>query len=192
MINTYGSRLFEQHARLLTHSGINPEQARARGYVSVDTKQRLADLDFKDYQRRVPALLIPLRDVGGAVWGHQIRSDKPRLNGSGKPLKYETPSGQHNRLDVPPGVGAQLGDPAIPLWITEGSRKADSAACAGLCCIALLGVYGWRGTNAHGAKTALADWEEVPLDGRDVVLAFDSDVVVKSRCNRLSAGSPNF
>jgi hypothetical protein len=78
-------------------------------------------------------------------------------------------------LDVPPATRPYLGNPAIPLWITEGVRKADSGASRGLTIIALLGVWNWRGTNAHGGKVALPDWECIALNSRRVYLAFDSD-----------------
>lgn len=67
----------------------------------------------------------------------------------------------------------------MPLLVTEGTRKADSAVTAGLCCVALPGVWGWRGSNGHGGKLAVADWHDIALNGRRVVLAFDSDVTTK-------------
>jgi putative DNA primase/helicase len=78
-------------------------------------------------------------------------------------------------LDVPPRIRGLLTDPSEPLWITEGIKKGDSAVTAGLCCIALLGSWSWRGTNADGGKTALADWDDVALEGRVVYIVFDSD-----------------
>jgi hypothetical protein len=79
----------------------------------------------------------------------------------------------------------------IPLWITEGARKVDAAVSHGLNCIGVNGVWGWRGTNARGGKTALPDWEVVALNGRDVIIAFDSDVMskatVQGAVERLSA-----
>ena len=175
----YGARLFDQHAAMLAASAITPEHARARGYVSVDTKIRLEQLGVTKAGRNVPGLLVPMRDKAGEVWGYQYRPDGPRLNGTGKPVKYETPTGQRNGIDVPPGVGPSLDDPQIPLWITEGSKKADAAVCAGLACIALAGVWSWRGTNSSSGKAAVADWHDIALNGRPVVLAFDSDVVRK-------------
>jgi hypothetical protein len=83
-------------------------------------------------------------------------------------------------LDVPVRVRAQLGNPAEPLWITEGSRKADSAVSADLCCIAVMGVWSWKGRDAADATTALGDWESVALKSRRVYIAFDSDVMTKA------------
>jgi len=47
-------------------------------------------------------------------------------------------------------VRAHLGDPTIPLLITEGIRKADAAVSAGLCAVDILGVWNWRGRNEAG------------------------------------------
>jgi hypothetical protein len=73
-----------------------------------------------------------------------------------------------------------VGNPKVPLWITEGAKKVDSGLSNGVrCVIGLNGVYGWRGTNGDGGKAALPDWEAVALNGRKVVLAFDSDCMTK-------------
>jgi hypothetical protein len=69
--------------------------------------------------------------------------------------KYETPRGTKMIMDVPPLARLHRGDPNKPLFITEGARKADSITSRGYCCIALLGVWNWRGTNDHGGKTVL-------------------------------------
>ncbi len=116
--------------------------------------------------------------VDGSTWGWQYRPDDPRLR-DGRPVKYETPWQQRNGLDIPPGVGDQLDDPSVPLWVTEGCKKADCGAIHGLCIVALSGVWCWLGTNAAGGKMALPDWRDIALNGRRVVLAFDGDVARK-------------
>lgn len=187
----YGAGLFPQHAELLRASAVPPELARARGYVTVDTKRRLEQLGVTRTGRNVPGLLVPLRRKDGSVWGYQYRPDTPRLR-DGKPVKYETPTGQRAGLDVPPGVGPRLDDPAVPLWITEGSRKADAAAAHGLACVSLAGVWSWRGTNPAGGRAALPEWHDVALNGRRVVLAFDSDVTCKAPVARALAALADY
>jgi len=182
-VTDFGLSIFPQHTAMLAASGITPEHARARGYVSVDTKTRLEGIGVTKTGRNIPGLLIPSLRADGSTWGHQYRPDVPRVR-DGKPVKYETPTGQSNGLDVPPGVGPKLADPAVPLIVTEGVKKADAAACRGLACVALPGVWSWRGRNDHGGKTAIPDWHDVALNGRRVVLAFDSDVVVKPAVRR--------
>lgn len=179
MTADYGLAIFPQHAAMLAASAISPEVARERGYVSVDTKTRLESAGFKNYQRIVPGLLIPVHDISGAVATWQYRPDQPRVTKAGKTIKYETPGGSRLVIDVPPRIRSQLGDPKIPLWITEGARKGDAAVTHGVACISLSGVDGWQGTNPQGGKTALADWKDIALNGRRVYLAFDSDAATK-------------
>ena len=40
--------------------------------------------------------------------------------------------------------------------VTEGTKKADAAAVRGLCCVALPGVWSWRGSNGCGGKVAVS------------------------------------
>jgi hypothetical protein len=177
VVSEYGS-LFDQHQALLRASAIPGDLARERGYVSVDTKKRLEGLGFSQQQRRVPGLLIPVWDERGQVPLYQYRPDSPRRTDAGKAVKYETLARARMVVDVPPRVRDRLGDPKVPLWLTEGVRKADSAVAAGLCCRALLGVWNWRGANTEGGKVALAFWESVALNERQAFIAFDSDVML--------------
>src|SRR5262249_33116528 len=123
---------------------------------------------------------IPLWDVHGQRHGWQIRPEAPRQMAGGKVNKYETPAKDHNILDVHPRVQAQLKDPGIPLWITEGVKKGDSLVSHGACALAFPGgVWGFRGTNAHGGKVILPDWEHVALNNRLVYVVYDSDIYHK-------------
>ncbi|MBX3097261.1 MAG: DUF3854 domain-containing protein [Fimbriimonadaceae bacterium] len=135
-------------------------------------------------------MLIPIYGVDGQVVSHQYRPDNPRAR-HGKPVKYESLPGTPPRIDVPPRVREHLGNPATPLWITEGSKKADSAVARGLVCVSLSGVWNWRGRNQHGGKVAIGDFESIAWNGRKVYLAFDSDVTtkpeVRDALNRLVA-----
>ena len=187
---SYGSRLFENHATKLCASGITAEVAEQRGYVSADTKAQLHREGFSPAQSRPPALVVPIFDVLGNRAGAQLRPDEPRMI-AGRPAKYETRSGQRMLLDVPPAVRSRLGDPEIPLVVTEGPLKADAAVSAGMAAIAVLGVWNWRGANKEGGTVALPDWESVALNKRRVVIAFDSDAMLKEHVHeamrRLSA-----
>ena len=106
----YGAAVFPQHAALLEASAISPEVARARGYISVDTKTRLEPAGFAKSQRVVPGLLIPVYGTDGELRLHQNRPDNPRLD-NGKPRKYETPWRHPICIDVPRAVNGQLADP---------------------------------------------------------------------------------
>lgn len=180
LTNDYGIRVFDHHAKLLRESAICVEVAQQRGYRSVDRRKELGQLGFTSPQQQIPGLLLPVHDETGEIALYQYRPDEPRVHRNTlKVVKYETPSKARMTVDVPPRVREHLGNPNRPLWITEGIRKADAAVSAGLDCLALLGVYNWRGTNDNGGTTALAFWESVALKSRRVYLCFDSDVMLK-------------
>lgn len=168
-----------EHLAMLAASGITPEHAAARGYETITDTARLADINIVRPGRRTPGLLVPQLRADGSTWGYQYRPDEPRLNSRGKPIKYETPWQQANGLDIPPGVGARLADPAIPLWITEGVKKADCGAQHDLCIVALSGVWNWLHTNSAGGKMAFPDWRDIALNDRRTIIAFDGDVTRK-------------
>lgn len=167
-----------EHKGLIDGSAISSAVSEQRGYESIETKAELGRRGFSASQRRTPALFIPIWNVHGEMATCQIRPDQPRFI-NGKSVKYETPKGSRIVVDVPPCVRERLKDPGQPLFITEGVRKADAAATAGLCCIDILGVWNWRGTNEWGGTTALPDWELIALNGRTVYIVFDSDVMTK-------------
>jgi hypothetical protein len=196
-------RLSATHLEMLRRgSRISDEVIAARGYRTVSDPNELAGLGFTPRQRRVPGLLLPLWPPGAHPAGpalHVYRPDAPRsfdqtakgrLPDGTYPqrvVKYEIPQGAAMRLDCPPPCRAAVGDPGMPLWITEGQKKADALASQGFCALALLGVWNWRGRNGLGGLTALADWESVALKGRDVRIVFDSDVMRKPEVGRALA-----
>ncbi len=179
--------LTPQHREYLRDRAVADEVASERGYLSAICKADLQKLGFGRAQQLVPALVIPIWSVGGEVESYQLRPDTPRLNEKGKPSKYELKGGTRMLLDVHPRLTRRrqngrvplIADPGVPLFITEGIPKADAAVSIGLSCIALLGVFNFRGTNESGGRTALADWESVALNDRNVYIAFDSDVMEK-------------
>jgi putative DNA primase/helicase len=170
------------HLQQLTEgSSIAPEVARERGYLSLTDPGDVQDLGFSKVQSRlVPVLAIPVWDVYGQQTAWQIRPDSPRLNPKGKENKYENRPKHPLTLDVHPRVQPQLQDPRVPLWITEGIKKGDALVSRGAVAIALMGgVWGFKGTNKHGGKVLLPEWQDVPLNGRLVYVVFDSDIYVK-------------
>jgi hypothetical protein len=120
--------------------------------------------------------MIPMYCPTGELVTHQIRPDAPREDGDGKAIKYETPAGSPIRLDVHPSQIERVKDASVPLWITEGVKKADSLVSRGQCAVALQGVWCWQ-----KAGVPIPDWEDVRLWGRSVCVIFDSDVTTNPR-----------
>jgi hypothetical protein len=187
------TRLSSSHkAMLLEESGIDAQIVRQRGYRTVESKADLGRLGFGRAQRKTPALLIPIYAPTGEVVLYQSRPDEPRIDSRGKPVKYETPAGSRMALDVHPAARDRLGNPAVPLFITEGVKKGDALVSRGLCAVSLIGVWNWRGKNEHGGKTALPEWEDVALNGRQVYIVFDSDVMLKPEVHAALARFKSF
>ncbi|SPM43341.1 Mycobacterium numidiamassiliense ORFan [Mycobacterium numidiamassiliense] len=182
----------ESHLAMLGESGITADFAMARGYETITDPERLVDLvdgqGITKAGRHVPGLLIPLRRAEGSTWGYQYRPDVPRCDSNGRPRKYETPYGQRNGLDIPPGVAAMLADPSVPLFITEGTKKADAGALNGLCIVDLIGVWNWLHTNTAGGKMAMPEWRDCALNGRRVIIAFDSDMTRNDKVQKAARG----
>lgn len=136
-----------------------------------------------------PGLWIPQYTPRGERYAGQFKPKSPVPNRDGKRMKYASAKGQ-NRLDVHPRWTRDRGqhdaaklpaiqDPSLPLWITEGVKKADALTSRGCVTVALAGVYNWRNTHA-----TLGDWEDVRIRGREVWIVFDADTVTKPDVQR--------
>ncbi len=190
-MNTPAYSLSENHLKMLAEeSGISEQVIRERGYRTITSEGDLVQYGFSPAQRRVPGLLIPLHTTDGKVALHVYRPDNPRTyedrskrDPDGlrpvKVLKYEIPKGTGVRVDCPPACLSGLKNPAIPLYITEGQKKADALATENACAIDLLGVWNFKGRNEFGATTILADFDFIAWKNRSVRIVFDSDVMYK-------------
>jgi hypothetical protein len=77
--------LAEQHWKFLRERAVADEVAEERGYQSAIKKAALEKLGFGRPQQLVPALVLPICSVRGAVESYQLRPDEPRLDKKGKP-----------------------------------------------------------------------------------------------------------
>jgi Domain of unknown function (DUF3854) len=177
--------LLPHHQQQLTQgSGIVSEVIAERGYRSILAPggySALKPYGFTRAQANLPGLLLPVWTTDGTNGLMVYRPDAPRLGKDGKAVRYEFPKGASVRLDCPPRCRPMLGDPRTPLWLTEGMKKADALASHGLCAIALLGVWNFKGKNPFGGTTLLADFDYIAWIGRDVRIVFDSDVMTKTQ-----------
>ena len=115
------------------------------------------------------ALVFPYRDAEGVFNCYKrTRPHKPRMV-KGKPVKYESPKGKSNRLYF---TGGTYDDPLQMVYITEGEKCALALNQLGLNAIGLTGVYGWK---VKGKEQLIPDFDEVALDGQQIVIVFDYD-----------------
>ena len=84
--------------------------------------------------------------------------------------KYLQPRNTTLHLYFPPGVNGNLADTTIPLYITEGEKKALKGAQESLCCIGLGGLWSWK----TGGKP-LPEFDQIAFEGRDVAIIPDND-----------------
>jgi P4 family phage/plasmid primase-like protien len=153
------------------------------GAVGTNTREILSRLGFPSWSLReayfFPGLWIPQYAPSGTKYAGQWKPARPIRDRNGKLQKYASAKGSA-RLDVHPRwthgteVVPPIQDASLPLWITEGIKKADALTSRGCVTVALNGVFLWRNTHA-----ALGDWEDVKLRGREIWLCFDSDAVIK-------------
>lgn len=186
--------LSKYHRHMLgTASAISDEVIAARGYytVSRDSADSTGSRDLlkgfgiprwaRSSDTQYPGLLIPMYQPTGERASVQYRPDKSVKDPeTGKYRKYAAAVGKASVLDVHPHNTRRIVDPAVPLWITEGVKKADSLTTAGQCVVALSGVFNWR--SSHGT---LGAWEDVLIKGREVIICFDADA--QSNLNVLRA-----
>ncbi|MBL9092407.1 MAG: DUF3854 domain-containing protein [Planctomycetaceae bacterium] len=91
----------------------------------------------------------------------------------GKPVKYESPIGQPNRVYYPPGTESLVDNADQELLITEGEKKALAGTQNGFPAIGLVGIYGWK--DARNERL-LPELERISWKQRRVFIAFDSDI----------------
>lgn len=90
---------------------------------------------------------------------------------NGKHPKYLQRKDTGNRLYIPSETRAILSDTSIPLYLTEGEKKALKACQEGLYCIALSGLWNW----SNGNKELIADFDLIALEGRTIYIVPDND-----------------
>ncbi len=165
-------RLDYRHREIVQESGIDPLVAAERDYYLEKTKTGLQRLGFTRKQQNAPAIVIPRFAPSGEEIAPQIKPDAPRLvGGRGKvrEVKYESVPNAPVRLSVHPRTFDMMRDRRYPLWITEGDKKGDSLVSRKAVAVVLQGVGCWRVPQ---------DWEDIKLHGREVIIAFDADVMV--------------
>src|SRR5215204_5276985 len=166
--------LSDSHRRMLfEESGIDSAVAEERGYYTARLRSEVPE-DFKDYQRK-PGLVVPMFSPDGETVGHQLRPDKPRKGGP----KYETPGGISPVVDVHPRMLEEVRYGDGPLLITEGGKTGDAAASRGVPTVVLAGVWMWCVPKAKPYRLKPC-FDHIRLEGREVVVAFDSDCMSKA------------
>jgi hypothetical protein len=171
--------LSERHRRTLyDESGISPEVVAERGVQSITDGRELPKGFSKRQRERGSGIRFQLhRPNGETSWC--FRPDTPDPESTGR--KYEMPckayGGPGNVLDVHPSTHHLISKRQVPVIFCEGIKKGDSvitaarAAGVEVLVVAIVGVWNWL----SGGRP-IADMLDIPLEGRQAHICFDSDV----------------
>lgn len=156
--------LAPQHRADLEKSGLTAETIEAGGFKSVPPGSITKRLGF-NYPGLESCYEIPYPGCNGFARYRAFYAEGQRGP------KYLQRKGSGNHLYIPPTSRAYLADVAIPCYLTEGEKKAAKAAQEGLACVGLGGLWNW----SDGRGGLLADFDQIPLQGRSVFIVPDSD-----------------
>lgn len=158
----------------------------------------IRDVDKLELKKKFPKM----RFNDDLIFGHEI----PYLDISGRPTgfsryrlydesqsfpKYLQIAGQASRFYFPPFMEWKkiAADPSIPIYITEGERKAASACAMGIPCIGLGGVWNWRRKgNEEGDSQPIKDFQLIEWKNRKTIIVFDSDSQFNSNIQKAIKG----
>jgi hypothetical protein len=167
--------------QLGTGSAIAPEIIAERGVRTIKRGRELPDCFSPRQRRRGSGTLFTVHRLNGET-SYIFRPDAPDLENPGR--KYEIPAKKHggpgNVLDVHPSCRHLIEDTSVPVVFTEGVKKSDSittaarAAGVDVLVVAISGVWNWLSDGE-----AIPDMLEIPVEGREVGIVFDSDMLRK-------------
>lgn len=95
-----------------------------------------------------------------------------RYSDGRKKPRYVQQKGSANRLFIPLPVFSILNDVSVPIYITEGEKKALKATQEGLPTIAITGLWNWK---TAGTDELIPDFDLITWQGRTVHIIPDSD-----------------
>jgi hypothetical protein len=174
------SPLSPQHKRMLMGgSGISPDVIAERGVRTIRHGRELPKEFSRRQRRRGGGILFTVHRPSGAT-SHVFRPDDPDPENPG--CKYELPpkcyGGPGNVLDVHPSCRHLIDRTDVPAVFVEGIRKGDAVVSAAratgveVLVVVVAGVW-----NFLADGEPIADMLDIPVEGRRVVIIFDSDML---------------
>lgn len=152
--------LSDEHKAYLAARAITDESIiAARGYETVERGLKM------------PIYALP----DGLEAGYEIRLDSPT-----KSRKFDRPKGSVNHLNVSPANVDAVRDVSRPLWIVEGTTRADALAQRGFAAASINGVWGWKAKD----QGSLSDFHDVPFKNRIIIFGPDADYLTNPNVNK--------
>lgn len=174
------------HLNELQASRISKEAARQHGIRTLNNADEIGDLLHwrkpGNAQILGSCLLLPYFDHLGRQTDYvRLKPAKPMIK-DGKSTKYLGPKSVSVRVYFPRVANHKYSDPAEPIIITEGEKKALCTALCGFPCLGLGGVSCWSKKRPKdelgksvGPRVLHEDLQQIPWQDRTVYIAFDSD-----------------
>ncbi len=167
--------LHPDHLADLRRSGLTDQTITAAGIRSLAPAEWPRYLSPRLAAKIQSAYLIPYPEADGSYPNaggfYRVKIFPPIPDQHGHSIRYYQPAGTAPHLYLPPRARAVCADPSVPLWITEGEKKALKADQEGLACAALGGLWSWL----LGGKP-IPDLDQVDWYERELLLGPDSDV----------------
>lgn len=167
----------------MTKKLMNDDLARS-GLTSQDAKNLKIeylnkDVTYKLSNHKCESYKIPYLDIDGNDTGfYRLRLLNP-VKGFTKPRRYHQPPDTLPKAYFPvhPKWKEVIENSDIPIFITEGEKKAAKATKEGFFTIGLGGVWSWMSKKKK--LDLIPDLKQINWKGRDVITVFDSDIVEK-------------
>ncbi|MBS0375035.1 MAG: AAA family ATPase [Proteobacteria bacterium] len=163
--------------KYLEDRGVSRATAKRMGITVLDAAATEKETGFAS-----PSIRIPYPQVNGKALDFvRYRLLDPSATPDGRKFFQKKGTGVHLYLGARPKGTTRdwdkiKADSRIPLVVTEGEIKANSAGERNLACIGIGGVDCWK-TDGKPIK----EWDAFELDGRVVDVTFDSDILSKPR-----------
>ncbi len=175
--------LADAHRQVLEEgSAISPEVIAESGVRTVERGCELPEGFSGRQRRRGRGMLFPVdRPNGERSWCFRPDRIDPERPGH----KYEQPckalGGAGNTLGILPSQRHLLADKSATVIFVEGTKKQlalitalRAAGIHNVLVVAIVGVWNWL----HEGGKPIPDMVDIPLEGRKVIIMFDSDVLI--------------
>lgn len=185
--------LSQEHIEHLATSGLSADLCHEAGLYTETSIERLRSTLGNPRAitaEQVPALVFPYFEPGASeAKFSRARPDRPRVTeiregskkGKREERKYEQPWKVPTCPYFPPRTRLQgrLRDASLPLFLTEGEKKALALDQLGLAVVGLSGIWNFTDGRSRRApkEKPLHPWilEHVALQRRTVAIVFDGD-----------------
>jgi hypothetical protein len=160
--------LHPDHLKDLQKSGLTEDTITKANIHSVPPCD-ISKILGKTYADQVDSLLAFPYSKNGFCRYKLFPSIKDR---EGHKIKYFQPSGSGVHLYYPPGIEDSIADPSIPISFVEGEKKSLKGHQEGIVAIGTGGIWNFKDKGSNGL---VADFDDIPLQGRPINLIPDGD-----------------